>query len=144
MAGYNKLENKSNNAVQAERDCIFMRKDAERFLVEKFSITKKEAAFILDWTMTSEWHHVGSRYKRVRFYDLSDSSYPNFLEDRMFIAKESYEHSIIEAKAWYASLSLTMAEKKISVEEFVKLFLKAKIKSARNPESKRLSILDFL
>jgi len=141
MAGYNYRENKSNNAVQAEQDGILMRKDAERFLVEKFSITKKEAGFILDWTMTSEWHHVGSRYKRVRYYDLSDAGREGFLSQRREEAKEAYELEVVRARGIFDHPYIEKGETTFC--EFLKIWMKLRNNLERNPSKQRPQIFGF-
>lgn len=139
MAGYNKVANKSNNALYAEEDFILMRKEAVLFLIENFSTTKKEAEFILDWSDNSEWHHVGSRFRKVKYYDLSWAErHPSYINDMREEAWTEYRRERETAEFLHIDSSA-----KISQSEFVDMYLAGVLKARRDPRQ-RFSTTIFL
>jgi hypothetical protein len=68
----NQSYSRSYNAELAESVERFPLTRAISVVALKYGVTKKIARFALEFTGTSEWHHVGKFANRVDYYDTSD------------------------------------------------------------------------
>ena len=144
--GYDTERNKSNRAVDAEKMNVLTREKASSFLIKQFSLTKKEADFLLDWGDFQEWHHHGTKYRKTRYYDLSTWDDPDFLSDLRKEANKSYQDTSKRAKHWYefsfenpkfCSIELGTSEFPKNEKDFIDFYLKLQIQQKRDPRKKQ-------